>query len=255
MWSSRVMSSLSILVDKYERVSRMGGFIGRLEKTPRWSLSIRTSPNQIPTTSLNIYFISIVSRFHNFRGNVRGNSSCQCSGTTNTSMPTSRPRLAASTTLFAFHATRATCKFTCISTSWQPRVSQTRISPNGLQMREELPLPYSRRLTKASYRCIACRQSKIKCSGVEPCANCQRRAIGCQFADASKIVVDERFVASGGLGLIPARPGIITDCLDTSRNYSTKQQKVGRFCPSKFRRCSCSLHLEQSDLLRWPLGL
>ena len=32
MWSWRVMSSLSILVDKYERVSRMGGFIGRLVK-------------------------------------------------------------------------------------------------------------------------------------------------------------------------------------------------------------------------------
>ncbi|KAL2848218.1 fungal-specific transcription factor domain-containing protein [Aspergillus pseudodeflectus] len=40
--------------------------------------------------------------------------------------------------------------------------------------------------------CIACRQSKIKCSGVQPCANCQRRAVDCQFTDSNKVTVDER---------------------------------------------------------------
>ncbi|KAL4920415.1 hypothetical protein BDW62DRAFT_208935 [Aspergillus aurantiobrunneus] len=51
------------------------------------------------------------------------------------------------------------------------------------------PEPYKPKRT--SNACIACRQSKIKCSGVEPCANCQRRAIECQFTDAHKVMVDE----------------------------------------------------------------
>lgn len=46
-----------------------------------------------------------------------------------------------------------------------------------------------------SHRCVACRQSKIKCSGNEPCANCERRAIRCRFTEgSSKVVVTERFV-------------------------------------------------------------
>lgn len=45
------------------------------------------------------------------------------------------------------------------------------------------------------HRCIPCRQSKIKCSGDEPCANCKRRTVNCRFVDgASKVVVEERLV-------------------------------------------------------------
>lgn len=44
-------------------------------------------------------------------------------------------------------------------------------------------------------RCVACRQSKIKCSGEEPCANCQRRYVKCQFEECgNKITVSQRFV-------------------------------------------------------------
>ncbi|KAL7945565.1 fungal-specific transcription factor domain-containing protein [Trichoderma barbatum] len=43
--------------------------------------------------------------------------------------------------------------------------------------------------------CIACRQSKIKCSGRDPCQNCQRRAIECHFAvGGSKILVSEKYL-------------------------------------------------------------
>ncbi|KAJ5739730.1 hypothetical protein N7533_012514 [Penicillium manginii] len=51
--------------------------------------------------------------------------------------------------------------------------------------------PKSKRTPNA---CIACRQSKIKCSGKEPCANCQRRGVACQFADANKVVIDESYL-------------------------------------------------------------
>ncbi|KAB8070004.1 hypothetical protein BDV29DRAFT_194421 [Aspergillus leporis] len=42
---------------------------------------------------------------------------------------------------------------------------------------------------------IACRQSKIKCSGNEPCANCQRRSLECRFVEGStKITVTESYL-------------------------------------------------------------
>ncbi|KAL2793118.1 fungal-specific transcription factor domain-containing protein [Aspergillus keveii] len=47
---------------------------------------------------------------------------------------------------------------------------------------------------RTSNACIACRQSKIKCSGAQPCANCQRRGVDCQFTDSNKVTVDERFL-------------------------------------------------------------
>ncbi|PYH96245.1 Zn(II)2Cys6 transcription factor [Aspergillus ellipticus CBS 707.79] len=51
----------------------------------------------------------------------------------------------------------------------------------------------SRRLKRTANACISCRQSKIKCSGEEPCANCQRRTIPCRFAEESrKILISER---------------------------------------------------------------
>ncbi|KAL4757014.1 transcription factor domain-containing protein [Aspergillus foveolatus] len=47
---------------------------------------------------------------------------------------------------------------------------------------------------RTSNACLACRQSKIKCSGVQPCANCQRRSVDCQFTDTHKVMVDERYL-------------------------------------------------------------
>ncbi|RQM08400.1 hypothetical protein DH86_00002643, partial [Scytalidium sp. 3C] len=42
--------------------------------------------------------------------------------------------------------------------------------------------------------CNACRQSKVKCSGSEPCANCRRRLIRCQFTEAgNRVTRPERF--------------------------------------------------------------
>ncbi|KAL5341923.1 hypothetical protein BJX70DRAFT_10513 [Aspergillus crustosus] len=53
----------------------------------------------------------------------------------------------------------------------------------------------SRRLKRTSNACIACRQSKIKCTGEEPCANCQRRRIECRFLESvSKVTVPERYL-------------------------------------------------------------
>ncbi|KAE8139721.1 hypothetical protein BDV38DRAFT_241088 [Aspergillus pseudotamarii] len=48
---------------------------------------------------------------------------------------------------------------------------------------------------RTAIACIACRQSKVKCSGDEPCANCIRRSLTCQFSEAnSKVLVSERLV-------------------------------------------------------------
>ena len=44
-------------------------------------------------------------------------------------------------------------------------------------------------------RCIACRHSKIKCTGDAPCANCQRRGLRCEFVEGvNRVVVSERSV-------------------------------------------------------------
>ncbi|RAK89325.1 Zn(II)2Cys6 transcription factor [Aspergillus costaricaensis CBS 115574] len=53
----------------------------------------------------------------------------------------------------------------------------------------------SRKLKRTSNACIACRTSKIKCTGEEPCANCQRRRVECRFVEGvNKVIVTERFV-------------------------------------------------------------
>ncbi|RMJ22234.1 putative transcription factor [Aspergillus sp. HF37] len=53
----------------------------------------------------------------------------------------------------------------------------------------------SRKSRRTSNACVACRQSKIKCSGHEPCANCERRALRCLFVEgSSKVVVTERYL-------------------------------------------------------------
>ncbi|KAL3457668.1 hypothetical protein BJX64DRAFT_302444 [Aspergillus heterothallicus] len=52
-----------------------------------------------------------------------------------------------------------------------------------------------RKLKRTSNACIACRQSKIKCTGSDPCANCQRRRIECRFLETvSKVMVPERYL-------------------------------------------------------------
>ncbi|KAB8261466.1 hypothetical protein BDV32DRAFT_158214 [Aspergillus pseudonomiae] len=52
-----------------------------------------------------------------------------------------------------------------------------------------------RKLRRTANACVACRQSKIKCSGKEPCANCQRRAVKCRFVEGSnKITVTESYL-------------------------------------------------------------
>ncbi|KAL4883600.1 fungal-specific transcription factor domain-containing protein [Aspergillus karnatakaensis] len=50
-------------------------------------------------------------------------------------------------------------------------------------------------MQRRSIRCAACRHSKIKCSGDEPCLNCRRRSLDCQFTEGnSKILVDEQYL-------------------------------------------------------------
>ncbi|KAL3490254.1 hypothetical protein BJX62DRAFT_252068 [Aspergillus germanicus] len=52
-----------------------------------------------------------------------------------------------------------------------------------------------RKLKRTSNACIACRASKIKCTGAEPCANCTRRRIECRFLESvSKVMVPERYL-------------------------------------------------------------
>ncbi|RDK45493.1 hypothetical protein M752DRAFT_324424 [Aspergillus phoenicis ATCC 13157] len=53
----------------------------------------------------------------------------------------------------------------------------------------------SRKFKRTSNACIACRTSKIKCTGEEPCANCQRRRVECRFVEGvNKVIVTERYL-------------------------------------------------------------
>ncbi|KAL4976260.1 hypothetical protein BDW66DRAFT_151207 [Aspergillus desertorum] len=53
----------------------------------------------------------------------------------------------------------------------------------------------TRKPKRTSNACIACRQSKIKCTGERPCANCQRRRVDCRFLETvSKVMVPERYL-------------------------------------------------------------
>ncbi|KAL1852220.1 hypothetical protein Plec18167_006034 [Paecilomyces lecythidis] len=53
----------------------------------------------------------------------------------------------------------------------------------------------TRRPKRTTNACVACRHSKIKCSGNEPCANCQRRALRCRFVEGNnKVMVSERYL-------------------------------------------------------------
>lgn len=49
------------------------------------------------------------------------------------------------------------------------------------------------------YRCIRCRERKVKCSGSLPCQNCSSRSVECAFdPEDKKVVVSERQVISYG---------------------------------------------------------
>ncbi|KAF9886453.1 hypothetical protein FE257_011485 [Aspergillus nanangensis] len=53
----------------------------------------------------------------------------------------------------------------------------------------------SRKFRRTANACIACRQSKIKCSGTDPCANCQRRVMKCRFVNGgNRVMVNERYL-------------------------------------------------------------
>ncbi|PYI20213.1 hypothetical protein BO99DRAFT_383021 [Aspergillus violaceofuscus CBS 115571] len=53
----------------------------------------------------------------------------------------------------------------------------------------------ARKARRTANACVACRQSKIKCSGEEPCINCQRRSVRCEFAEGvNRVVVSERYL-------------------------------------------------------------
>ncbi|OAQ92981.1 Zn(II)2Cys6 transcription factor [Purpureocillium lilacinum] len=52
-----------------------------------------------------------------------------------------------------------------------------------------------RKAKRTANACLACRQSKIKCSGAEPCGNCQRRLVRCRFEEGcNRITVSERYL-------------------------------------------------------------
>ncbi|UNI17497.1 hypothetical protein JDV02_003837 [Purpureocillium takamizusanense] len=52
-----------------------------------------------------------------------------------------------------------------------------------------------RKARRTANACIACRQSKIKCSGAEPCGNCQRRLVRCRFEEGcNRVTVSERYL-------------------------------------------------------------
>ncbi|RAL16619.1 Zn(II)2Cys6 transcription factor [Aspergillus homomorphus CBS 101889] len=46
-----------------------------------------------------------------------------------------------------------------------------------------------RKFRRTANACIPCRQSKIKCSGNQPCGNCQRRLVTCQFVEGGNKIV------------------------------------------------------------------
>ncbi|KZF24974.1 Zn(II)2Cys6 transcription factor [Xylona heveae TC161] len=53
----------------------------------------------------------------------------------------------------------------------------------------------ARKLRRTPNACIPCRQSKVKCSGNEPCTSCQRRLVKCRFAEeGNKLLVSERYI-------------------------------------------------------------
>ncbi|KAG7068912.1 Zn(II)2Cys6 transcription factor [Colletotrichum scovillei] len=54
-----------------------------------------------------------------------------------------------------------------------------------------------RKLRRTTNACISCRQSKIKCSGEEPCANCQRRLMKCEYSEGTNITVNTDRRSSG----------------------------------------------------------
>ncbi|KZL81741.1 zn 2cys6 transcription factor [Colletotrichum incanum] len=55
--------------------------------------------------------------------------------------------------------------------------------------------PNRRKLRRTTNACISCRQSKIKCSGEEPCSNCRKRVMRCKHTGGSnKATSSERSI-------------------------------------------------------------
>ncbi|RDW93691.1 Zn(II)2Cys6 transcription factor [Aspergillus mulundensis] len=60
---------------------------------------------------------------------------------------------------------------------------------------QPIPRSETRKTRRAAIACAACRHSKIKCSGDEPCLNCRRRSLDCQYTEGnSKVLVDEQYL-------------------------------------------------------------
>ncbi|KAF4457430.1 hypothetical protein F53441_647 [Fusarium austroafricanum] len=52
-----------------------------------------------------------------------------------------------------------------------------------------------RKTRRTANACVACRQSKIKCSGDDPCQNCLRRSVQCRFTEGgTKVMVSEKYL-------------------------------------------------------------
>ncbi|KAI5456598.1 Zn(II)2Cys6 transcription factor [Mariannaea sp. PMI_226] len=52
-----------------------------------------------------------------------------------------------------------------------------------------------RKARRTANACIPCRQSKIKCSGEDPCTNCQRRSVACEFTEGgNKVLVSVKYL-------------------------------------------------------------
>ncbi|KAM0417420.1 hypothetical protein ACHAPT_012569 [Fusarium lateritium] len=65
-----------------------------------------------------------------------------------------------------------------------------------------------RKARRTANACVACRQSKIKCSGEDPCQNCQRRSVQCRFTEGgTKVMVSEKSVTTA----VACGPGLDAD--------------------------------------------
>ncbi|CAK7221442.1 hypothetical protein SBRCBS47491_004527 [Sporothrix bragantina] len=93
-------------------------------------------------------------------------------------------------------------------------------------------LTTTRKTRRTANACVACRQSKIKCSGEEPCQNCQRRSLRCQFIEGNiKVVVTEKYLQ--GLQRLAEghRPSPETTTATTTSNGDQQSQAGSQYGP------------------------
>lgn len=75
--------------------------------------------------------------------------------------------------------------------------------------------------TLLTQSCTRCRKQKIKCSGLRPCANCNKRNLSCVFDDRdNKVLVTQ--------GYVPAAVGSFTILIPSLSYLSDLQDKVAR---------------------------